>query len=107
MVGHEQGAFNKTLLEHMQNTGYKFTDLLDTGEVYPWSAGYMEWHIPATWWISNGLSTTNLHSFGKEWVESFEIDEQGTATVSKFDSSIKRFIDGRTFSTDSNGVVQP
>ena len=37
----------------------------------------------------------------------FEIDEQGTATVSKFDSSFKRFIDGRTFSTDSNGVAQP
>ncbi len=63
---HKQGAFNKTRLEHMQNSGYKFTDLIGTGEVYPWSAGYMEWHIPATWWISNGLSTTNLHSFGKE-----------------------------------------
>ena len=102
-----RGAFEKYRLEHMENTGYKFTDSIGTGEIYPWSQGYMEWHIPANWWISNGLSMTNLHSFGNEWVESFEIDSQGTTTVSKFDSSIKRFIDGHTVSTDSNGVVQP
>ena len=102
-----RGAFEKYRLEHMENTGYKFTDSIGTEEIYPWSQGHMEWHIPATWWISNGLSTTNLHSFGEKWLESFEIDDLGTTTVSKFNSSIKRLIDGRTVPTDSNGVVQP
>ena len=90
----------------MENRGYKFSDSLGSGEIVNWSAGYMEWRIPINWWISNGLSTTNLHSIGDVWVESFEIDSQGATTVSKFGSSIKRFIDGRTIPTDSRGVVQ-
>ena len=101
-----KGAFSEIKLKHLMNDGYYFEDSMGTGKIYPWSAGYMEWRIPASWWISNGLSSTNLHSFGDAWVESFRIDDDGTTTVSKFESTVKRFTDDHSILTDSKGVVQ-
>ena len=101
---HDGGnAYNKHQLQVSPVDGYFFQDKVSTLAFNPWSSGGMEWQIPITWWISNGLTVTNYHSFGTLWVQQFEIDDYGTTSIFKFGSVAKRFINGTTVLIDSRG----
>ena len=85
------------------NDGYFFTDNISTLAFHPWSAGGMKWKIPIKWWIDNGSFSTNYHNFGSLWTQNFEIDDTGTTTITKFESSASRFINGNLDFVDSRG----
>ena len=97
-----ENAHQKINLLASPSDGYYYNDNVSMPAFYPWFAGGMEWRIPITWWISNGLSTTNVHNFGL-WTQRFAIDDAGTASIYKFDSVAKRLISGRHDFIDSRG----
>ncbi len=102
----DAGAFNAIQLDHLANDGYFFRDKMSSNEMKPWAQGKMEWWIPAKWWISNGSHSTNKHDFAFVFFETFDVDNTGETTVSKFNSSVRRAVGGPSIMTDSKGVVQ-
>ena len=78
---------------------------IDTDSQRP-SQGTLYWQIPAYWWV-DGQGIEKKHPFGIGFFSmSASVDDEETATVGKYGSSIKRFVSGTTILTDSNGETR-
>ena len=64
-------------------------------EPQPWISGWKEWHIPVGWGDVYGEIMGRMRPDPTDQV--YEMESNGTLTIRKYNHSVRRAIDGRTW----------